>query len=839
MSLLQDLHFGWRSLTRTPGFFIVAVLSLMLGIGANTAIFSLLDACLLKTLPVKNPEQLVMLTDPGAAGVQQGVSSGERDLLSYPEFREMQSMKSLTGVFATESALQRFDASVAGGEPENIRGRMVSGAFFETLGVRPEIGHFFDATVDDTPDEAPYAVISDAFWSRRFGRAQDVLGKRIKIRRALLTVIGVTPPGFFGESVGNQPDVWAPLSMQREIVPGRDWLHPSPDPTMKVQWLQIFGRLQRGYAPTQVQMEANLILKQDLEQSYTSLPSDVRKAFMDQRIRVRPAAEGASEVREQMQRPLFVIFAAVATVLLICCVNVTNLLLARANSRRREVMVRFALGAKKGRVVRQLLTESLILSLLGACGGLLLAQTGAEILTRMASTPSDPIQLEITLDWRVMLFTAGTAILTTLLFGLAPAVRAARMEIGTALREGAGGMTASAGKLFLSKIFVVGQVALSLALVVGAGLFLRTLMNLKAMDLGYSREHLLTMRLDGSVAGLKDRQLLALYGRLRDALANAPGVNRVTYSENGLLSTTDSQDDVVVEGYTPHGKDHDWSRWDEVGPGYFSAIGIPILLGRQIAEIDQPGRPNACVINQTLAKQFFDGRNPIGRHVTTVYGQTRTTFEIVGVAKDVRDHKLRGKLPPRFFSALEQGTPEIPESAYFIVRTNSDPATEILSLRRVIRNVNSDVAILTARSVGDLVDDRMRTDRLVTRVTSIFGGLALILAAIGIYGVLAYAVSQRTTEIGIRMAIGAESSAVIRMVLKETGVMLIAGLVLGVALSALITHLISNELVGVQPLDPAVLLASMAIIATLGILAGYGPAWRAARIDPITALRNG
>ncbi len=838
MTLLQDLQFGWRSLARTPGFFIVAVLSLALGIGANTAIFSLLDTTLFKALPIRDPEQLVMLTDPGAAGVQQGVSSGERYLLSYPEFREMQGMKSVFGLFATESAVQRFDASIAGGEPENIYARMVSGNFFGTLGVKPEIGHFFDARVDQTPDDAPYAVISDSFWSRRFGRAQDVLGKSIKIRRALVTVIGVTQPGFFGESVGSQPDVWVPLSMQQEVVPGRDWLDPLPDPMTKVQWLQVFGRLQQGYNPAQVQSEANLILKQDLEQSYASLPLAVKKEFMDQRIRVRPAAEGSSEMREQMQRPLYIIFAAVATVLLICCVNVTNLLLARANTRRREVMVRLALGAKKGRVVRQLLTESLILSVLGAGGGLLIAQTGAQLLTRMASTPNDPIQLDIALDWRVLLFTAGTAILTTLLFGLAPAVRAARTEIGTALREGAGGMSPSAGKLFLNKVFVVGQVALSLSLVVGAGLFLRTLVNLKHVDLGYRREHLLTMRVDGFAAGLKGGQLLALYDRLRGALASAPGVAQATYSENGLLSNTDSEDEVEVEGYTPQGKDHDSSLWDEVGPGYFSALGIPLLLGRQITEIDQPGHPNACVINQTFAKQFFAGRNPIGKHVTTVYGEKRTAFEIVGVARDIRDHKLRGKLRPRFFAALRQGTPEIPEAIYFEVRTNADPAAEILSLRRVIQKTNADAAILSARSVGDLVDDRTRTDRLIARMTSIFGALALILAAVGIYGVLAYAVSQRTKEIGIRMAIGAGAQRVAAMVLKETGIMLGAGLAAGVLLSAMLTQLIKTQLVGLRPLDPTVLAISVAAIALLGLAAGYGPAWRAARIDPVRALRN-
>jgi predicted permease len=680
--------------------------------------------------------------------------------------------------------------------------------------------------------------LNDGFWARRFGRSPDVLGKTITVRQATLTVIGVAPRGFFGETVGSTPDFWVPISMQLQVVPGRDWLHVQPNPIQKVQWLHVFGRLQPGYTLAQVQTEVNVILKRNLEESYASLSAEQKRQFMDQRIRARPAAEGASELRGEVQQPLFVIFAAVGTVLLICCVNVANLLLARANSRRREVMVRLALGANKFRIVRQLMTESLIISVLGACGGLFFAQSGAQLLLRMASDPKNPIQVDITLDGRVLAFTLGIALLTTLLFGLAPAFRAARTGIGTALREGAGGMTQSAGRLFLSKSFVVAQVALSLTLVVGAGLFLRTLMNLKSMDLGYPRERLLTMRLDGAAAGYKDKQLVALYSRIREALASAPGVNEATYSENGLLSTTDSEDDVEAEGYPKRGKDAESTRWDEVAPGYFATVRIPILLGREISERDKPGMPLACVINQTFAKHFFAGRNPIGRHITTVYGDSRTTFEVVGVAKDSRDHGLRGKLHPRFFSALQQAAPEVPESAYFEVRTNAEPGAELLSLRRVIQNVGPNVAILSARSVDDLLEDRVRNDSLVARLTSVFGGIALLLAAIGIYGVLAYAVSQRTTEIGIRMAIGAQAGTVVRMVLKENGLMLLAGLGIGLLLSFGVTRLISSQLVGVEAADPAVFLSSVAIILALGTAAGYGAASRAARIDPIRALRN-
>jgi predicted permease len=456
----------------------------------------------------------------------------------------------------------------------------------------------------------------------------------------------------------------------------------------------------------------------------------------------------------------------------------------------------------------------------------------------MASTWTDPIQLEIRPDWRVLLFTVGVALLTTMLLGVAPAVGAARAEVGTALREGTSGMTASAKKLLVSKLFVVAQVALSLALVVGAGLFLRTLGNLKRMDLGYARERLLILRVDGTGTGYKENQLLPFYKRLHDALAVAPGVRSVALSENGLLAGTDSSDEVEVEGYTSRGKDDKQTRWDEVGPSYFATLRIPILLGRDISERDQRGSPLICVVNQAFAKTYFANSNPIGRHITTIFGNKRTTFEVIGVAKDTRDHRLRGPIPPRFFAALFQAQPEIPPSLYFEVRTASDPAVEMATLQRVIANAEPRAVLFLARSLTQMLDDRTRTDLLIARITSIFGGIALLLAAVGIYGVLAYAVSQRTSEIGIRMAVGARAATVIWMILKETGAMLLIGLTAGLVLAGLVSQLIRSQLVGMQPIDPFVFICAIGLILVLGIVAGYGPAWRASRIDPLRALRN-
>ncbi len=838
MFLLQDLLYGWRTLTRTPGFLIVAVLSLALGIGANTAIFSLLNSCLMKALPVRNAQQLVMLTDPSSNGVAIGSSNGERGLLSYPEFQEMQQSATLfSGLFAVESSVNRWQVRLESSDPEEIQGKLVSGGFFSVLGVEPEAGRFFDASVDNHFGNAPFAVLSDQFWTRRFGRDPSVLGKTLTLQRTAFTIVGIAPPSFFGETVGQRPDVWLPLSMELQVKPGRDWLHPLPDPTEKVMWLQVFGRLKQGATLSQAQAQASSIFKRSLEVSYQSLSTAAKKPFMDQKLRLRPAATGASDIRERFTEPLFVVFGAVGAVLLICCANLTNLLLERANSRLREITVRLALGANKARVVRQLLTESLLLSVLGALGGLLVASAATPLLLRMASNSDNPIQLDASLDSRVLLFTAAVAILTTVFFGLAPAVRAASTDINTTLREGSRGLTSSVARLRLGKLFVVAQVALSLVLLVGAGLFLRTFLNLESVNLGYARDKLLLIRVDGVTAGYKDERLVALYRQLLDKFRTMPGVRRATFSENGLFSGTESGDRVIVEGYTPRGDKDRSSRFDQIGPGYFSALGIPLLLGREIDEHDQQGGLRVCVINQAFVKLFFANRNPLGKHVTDQYGDKRIPFEIVGVANDSRDHALRGEVPPRFFVAANQDSYGFPPAVNFEIRTAADPKLMLKALRRVIQGVDTNLPVLSARSLGELVDERVAQDRLIANLTSIFGALAIILAAVGIYGVLAYGVSQRTSEIGIRMAVGAETRNVVRMVLRETVIMIAVGLVAGLVISLFVTRLIQSRLFGLRAMDPFVLAAAVLVMCLIGLIAAYGPAWRASRIDPAIALR--
>jgi predicted permease len=834
----QDLQFGARQLLRSPGFLIVAVLSLALGIGANSAIFSVLNSVLLKKLPVREPDKLVMLTDPGAAGMATGKWDGERGLLAYPEFEDFQREGSLfEGLCAVESYSSRLLAHVDG-DNEEIWSKLASASYFSVLGVTPETGRFFDAGVDKQLGTAPYAVISDSYWDRRFGRNAQAIGKTITIAKTALTIIGVAPREFGSETVGQKPDIWAPLSMQLQLMPDRDLLHPLHDPTEKAMWLHVFGRLKPGVTLSQASVQANVIFERNLEASYQSVSAARKKEFMNQRLKLHEAATGASDLRESFTQASYILFAAVGITLLICCANVTNLLLARANSRQREIMVRLALGANKKRIVSQLFTESLLLALLGAGGGLLIAGVAAPLMMRAPATPSEPVEIDPTLDWRVLAFTGVVAIVTTIIFGLVPAMRAAKMDINSPLREGSRNATATAGKLRLGKIFVIGQVALSLILVVGAGLLLRSVLNLQNTDLGYARDKMLMVQVDGAKAGYQGEERMLFYRRIFEKLQAIPGVRKAAFSKLGLFSGGDSSDQIEVEGHTAHGKNDRGSSWDEVGPGYFSVLGIPISLGREINDRDQLGGPLVCVINEAFRKLFFEGRNPIGKGITDVYGDERVTFEVVGVAANSRDHNLRGEVPPRFFMAAAQHAVgnDVPRGMDFELRTLAQPASVTNAVRQAMAGIDRD-APFEVRSLGEIVTHAVEPDRMLADLVGIFGGLALLLAGVGIYGVMAYGVSQRTGEIGIRIAVGAAFNDVVAIVLREAFVMVAVGLVVGLLGAVWVTELIRSQLVGITPTDPLVIGCAVGAMVLIGLLAAFVPAWRASRVDPITALR--
>ncbi len=837
-TLLKDIRYSARQLGRNRVFTLVAVLSLAIGIGANTAIFSIMNVVLLKSLPVRNPHELVLLTDPNQSGVSNGMTNGERGMMTYAEFAQLRDhATSFSGMCAAQATLNRWPVRIAGGGQEEARAKLVSEEYFSVLGVEPAIGRFFSTADGTSPGQDPYVVLSYDYWQKRFGGNVSALGTQIRVQSTPLTVIGVAAPGFHGESAGEKPDLWMPMMMQLAVMPGRDWLHEDLSKQLdKLMWLQTFARLKPGVKMARAQTEIDVLFRNIIEAGYpTTLSPETRKQALDQHLKLHDARVGSFGGRDEFSQQLLVLLGASAVVLLIACINVANLLLARAAARSKEVGVRLSIGASRMRLVRQFLTESLLLSTIGGALGLLFAWGAARLLVLLLS--ADQSTLTPTIDLQVLGFTAGVTFLTGLVFGLAPAIRATHVNLNDSLRD-SGRVTASGGKLNVAKGLVIAQVALSLLLVTGAGLFLRTLWNLQSVALGYPKEKLLMVTVDGLTAGYKDARLSSLWVDLTDRLRHVPGIQGATYSENGLFSGSESADEVDVEGFKASKQDEKFSRFDAVGPQYFSTVGIPLILGREFGPQDTAAAPQVCVINEAFAKKFFVGRNPIGYHITERFGDQKHVMEVVGIAKNARDHRLRGDVPARFYLPSDQGMEGPNRWATFEVRTAGDPEQMLGAIRKTILSVNEDLPIQNARPLLDNVDRSNAQPRMIAQLCSIFGIIALLLGATGLYGVLSYGVARRTNEIGIRMALGADRGNVIAMVLRETSVMIVIGVVAGVAATFGATRLIAAKLYGLSPMDPATIVASVLMLAVVALVAGYIPAARAARVNPVTALRH-
>jgi predicted permease len=836
--MTQDFRHAVRVLAATPGFTAVAVLSMALGIGANTAIFSLLNGLLMSTLPVRHPHELVLLTDPGSSGVLAGSQDGERSLITYAEFRQLQEQNTtFAALMASASALQRVEPRVAGGRnPEEVALRLVSTSYFATLGVPAVLGRTFDASHEPAAGAAPHAVISHEYWQRRFGGRPDVLGRTIALRGGVLSIIGVAPHSFLGETIGERPDAWVPLAMQATVLPGRDWLHDRPGNVEKVMWLHAFGRLRPGVSRERAQADANVIFKQGLDTYYGSIADmATRKAFLDQRLDLRPAATGASSLRGSFAEPLYVLLGAAGLVLLIACSNLGNLLLVRTTARQREMSVRLALGASRGRVIRQLLTESLCLAVAGGVAGLALAQLLRAGLLALASDRA--IALPAAFDTRTLAFAFLLTLAAGVMLGLLPAVRVTKTEATAGLRQEGRGIAGSAAWLRVGKLVVAGQLALALPLLVGSGLLVRTLVNLQRVDLGYPRDGVVTVRVDAQAAGYDPARQMAAFEALLTRIRAVAGVGAATYSNNGLFGGSDNGDQISVEGYTPTGRGDTGSRYDAVGPTYFSTLGIPILVGREIAEQDRAGARPVCVVNETFAKRFFSGRNPIGLHVTQQYAEERHTYEVVGVVRDSRQNSLRGEIEHRFYTPVAQPAASI-NAVTFIVRPRGDEAAVLEDVRRIVQQAEPDMPMSRAMALDDAVNVRIAQDRLLAQLSVAFGAVALLLAAIGLYGVLSYGVVRRTNEIGIRKALGARDGTLVGMILRETGWLLLVGLVAGAAVSAGAVRLLTTRLYGLSPADPLTLTGAVVGLACVAALAAWLPASRAARVDPLVALRH-
>ncbi len=812
-----DLRYGLRMLRRAPGFTIVAVLSMALGIGANTAIFSLLDTLLLKPLPVHAPEQLFVL----------------RGTAHYPMYQTVrQQNRWFMDLFAT-SGVSKLDVDVGDAVPERASVSLVTGSYFSVLGVQPLLGRTFTTADDRVPGGHPVAVASFGYWQRRFARDPDLVGRTIRITGTPITIIGITPPSFFGERVGAAPDLWVPITMWGQVVPGRNLLR-SPG----TGWLNIVGRVKSGVSIPEAETALTTVFRQFLlDMLGPNMADDDRRDFARAAVTLTPAYNGLSGLRAEFSRPLQILMAVVALVLLIACANVANLLLARATTRTREIGVRLAIGMSRGRLVRQLTTEGLVLGGLGGVAGLALAWWIREGLLRLVSDDGSRLPLAVAMDARLLLFVAALALVTGIVFGLAPCRQATRVDLVTSVgrlrHPHAGG-----GRLALNSLLVVGQVALSLVLVAGAGLFLRTLANLRSVELGFAPERLLIVDIDRSAA-YPGAEYAELCRRLLQRMKTLSGVESVTFSENGALGGRDSRTNRMrPDDFVPGAEGIPHAQYDIVGPEYFGTMGISRLRGRDIDERDTAAAPAVVAINEQMARRLFGSENPLGRRMLWGYGDGQRNMEVVAVVRDVKQRGPRDDAELRFYVPYFQHPTRELASARFALRTIAPPDAIVDRLRQTVRAEDARLSIASIDEATQLFDRALVRERLVAALSAAFGTLAVVLACVGLYGLLAYRVARRTSEIGVRMAFGAGRRTVLMMIVGQDLTLVAAGIGVGVPLAVAASGYIRGVLFGVSANDVPTLCAAVLAMTLAGLLAGVAPAWRATRIEPAAALRH-
>jgi predicted permease len=827
--LWQDLKYAFRILRKTPGFTAVAVASLALGIGANTAIFSLIDRVMLRALPVRNPEQLVLLGNGTRSGITEGGIESRAVIFSYPAYRDLGDRNQVfSGMLAFVTYTDALRVNIDRGEPEAANVKMVSGNYFAVLGVSPLIGRILADTDDQST--TPVAVLNYAYWMRRFARDPAVIGKTITIRQSahsgtVLQVVGVAPPDFFGEKVGASPDFWIPLTMQAQIPPGRPWLE-----NRRVSTLQLIGRLKPGMTASAASAHIDVLFRQIVTESTGSAPSEqIRRRIAAITVETHSAERGISSLRLRFSYSLQILMGVAGLVLLIACANIANLLLARAAARQNEIALRLAIGASRRRLIRQFLTESVLLASVGGALGVLLAGWGSHLLVRMASGGPTTLPLDVSPNLRILGFTAGVSLLTGILFGLAPALRATQTAIHPLLR---GGKSGSAAKGRLGRGLVVAQVALSLLLLVGAGLFVRSFQNLENMDLGFVKENVLMFDIDPGFTGYKGAQLTSLYERILDRMHAIPGVRAASVAYVSFNQGRNSEG-ITVLGETARLDRDQGADCNSVGPRYFEAMGIPLRLGRVFTPADTRNSPAVAVVNEAMVRKYFPNDSPIGkRFAIGVNNSPETT--IVGVVQDAHVHNLREPAPPVVYLPFAQFVERLDHLA---VRAAGPTGALETQVRQALREVEPSMPVNSVRTLSDHVASALTREALIARLSTFFGLLALLLAGIGLYGVMSYSVACRTNEIGVRMALGAGRSGVLWFVLKDALWMIMAGVALGVPAALGADRLIETLLYGLDPADPVVILVSIAVLAAVAMCAAYLPARRASRVDPMVALR--
>ena len=795
-NLWRDLVYAARSLRRNPAFVLTALLSLALGIGANTAIFSVMDALMLRPLPVRNPEELVLLGDGHASGVNGGFPENSPDIFSQPCFQAMRANNELfTDIAAVESMAALVHARVAGAgaELEPVRIRVVSGNYFTMLGVTASAGRVLTPDDDRRPGGNPIAVMSRAYWERRFAGDTAVVGRSLAFNGTVFTIVGVAAREFFGTVVGESPDLWIPLSMQAQVQPGLG----DPQGTL-TQSLWLIGRLKPRVSLAAAQASTNVVYQAWLHEVAGSSPSPERIQHMrNAAVHLTPAATGMSRLRREFSRPLEILMVLVGLVLLIACANIANLLLARAAGRRREIAVRMALGAPRKRLMAQLLSESLFLALMGGLLGVLLALYGERLLLSMVSAGAGPVPLEVGPSGRVLLFTLGLSLLTGIIFGMAPALRMTRVDTGPTLQEGKG-MARSASHSRLGQGLVAGQVALALFLMIGAGLFVRTLQNLDHAKIGFDKDRVLMLQLDIDSSTAKGDARIHALQRIEDRVRALPRVQAASFTE--LVFNEGHWVALVWPQGVPQTEANATSQsGSHVGAQYFDVVGMPLVVGRGFGRQDTLKSPPVAVVNETFAGTLFPDISPLGRHFALEGGGD---LEIIGVVRDAKYESIREKPRGMFYlyNGQAQATDGFSDPA---VRAQGRPEALIGDIRAAIYAEDSNLAIAHVVTLREQVDGSLGEEMVLAKLAGFFGLVALLLASIGLYGVIAYSVARRTNEIGIRMALGAQPADLMRAVMRDTIVLVLIGFAAGLPAALACGQLVSSQLYGVPAHDPA------------------------------------
>jgi putative ABC transport system permease protein len=828
----QDFRYALRQLAKSPGFAAVAIITLALGIGANTAIFSLLDQALLRSLPVKDADRLVLLQFTGNGSGHVSSRTDESFYFSYPMYRDLRDRNS---VF---SSLIATDWTAVGvqwhNQPELVSAELVSGNYFDTLGIQPALGRLMVADDDRVADANPVVVVSFSYWQRRLGSDPSVVNQSLLVNGHPFTILGVAPPGFHSVVMGDTPDLFTPMTMKAEVRPGFKDLE---DRTSR--WLNIIGKLKPGL--TREQAEAGInplwysIRADELKQREHSSEHYKESFLTKSHLFVRDGAKGFSPLRSDVQTPLLIIMAMVGLVALMACANVGSLLLVRAAGRMREMSVRYALGAKRSRVVQQLLVEGLMLGLAGGALGIAIAPSVSAWLinTIWSANPGD-LPFSSHPDLRILFFNFALALLVSLVFSLAPAIQFWRPNLAPALKQQA--MTAGAGPLRFRRISVAVQIGLSILVLVGAGLFVRTLENLKSLNVGFETDHLVTFGVQATLAGYRTDQTRDLDSQILQTLATLPGVRSVAGTTDPELADDNTGRNITLSGYTPKENEDMDVEMPEVSPGYFSTMGMPLLAGRELTDQDHDGTQKVAVVNESFARHYFaDPQRAVGQYFAWGGGTVKPDTEIVGVVKDARHTGVRQEILRTIFTPYLQDKDL--RSMTFYVRTWQSPESVEATVRSAMQTLDSKLVLDNFRTMQEQVETNLIADRVIAILASAFGVLAVLMAAVGLYGVLAYSTAQRTREIGIRIALGAGRTSVMRMVLGE--VLWLAGISIALALPAslLLTHAARSQLFGISSSDPLTLVVVTVLVATVALASALLPARRAAKTDPMKALR--